>query len=47
MIIQIKKINFYGIEVEKNVFACKKNISKRKIKLLNKDIRKYKLKKVI
>ncbi len=41
-----KKINFYGIEVEKKMYLhAKKNISKRKIKLLNKDIRKYKLKK--
>lgn len=41
-----KKINFHGVEVEKKMFIhAKKNISKRKIKLYNKDITKINLKK--
>ncbi len=41
-----KKVNFTGIEVEKKMFQyAKKNIKKRKIKLLNKDVSKIALKK--
>ena len=41
-----KNVEFIGIEIEKKMFQhAKKNIQKRKIKILNSDIRKIKLKK--
>jgi len=41
-----KNVNFYGIEIEKKMFQyAKSNLRNSKIKLLNKDINKIKLKK--